>query len=114
MEPVVCNVAWAAGLIEGEGCLCVVRNSKAKNGKTAKLVVQMNDLDVLQRLQEVFKVGSIYYRPARKTSKESWAWTVYKAADVKYIITAIYDYLGARRKQKATELLEWINGESGI
>lgn len=103
------EVAWASGLIEGEGCFTLVKNDKARLGKTAKIVVQMNDLDILQRLYSIFNVGKIYSRPARSNSKASWSWTVYRADDVKYVIIKTLPYLGKRRAEKANELLEWIN-----
>lgn len=94
--------------MEGEACFTLVKNYKAKDGKTAKIVVQMNDLDVLENLKSVFDVGQIYYRKPRNNSKESWSWTVYKAADVSSVIHSVYDDLGVRRQQKAKELLDWI------
>lgn len=102
------QVAWAAGVIEGEGCFALVKNYKARLGKTAKITVQMNDLDIIERLQSIFEAGRIYYRPPRKTSKESWVWTVYKAADVLKIIKEVQPWLGSRRNNKAKELVDWI------
>jgi hypothetical protein len=108
------EIAWAAGVLEGEGCFTLVRNSKAKGGRSAKIVLQMNDLDVIQEVCTVFNfVGKIYRRPPRKTSKESWAWTVYKASDVAYVISEVLPWLGKRRTEKANELLDWITGKGG-
>lgn len=105
------ETAWAAGLIEGEGTFALVKNSKAKHGKSAKIVVQMNDLDVLERLHNVFGLGRIYYRPPRGNSKESWAWTVYKATEVKDILGTLLPYLGNRRTAKANEVIDWIEAQ---
>lgn len=102
------NIAWAAGLIEGEGCFTIVKNSKAKKKASAKLVVQMNDKDVLDRLYSVFNVGKIYYRPPRNTSKESWSWTVYKSSDLTLVADQIYPLMGTRRQRKIDEIKEFL------
>ncbi len=108
------QIAWAAGLIEGEGCFCIVRNSKAKGKQSSKILVQMNDLDVLERLQSLFQVGKVYHRPPRGNSRESWCWTVYRADDILLVIEAVFPWLGIRRKQKATEVKNWIYEQRGI
>lgn len=103
------EIAWAAGVLEGEGCFTLVRNSKAKGGRSAKIVLQMNDLDVITNVRKVFDLkGKIYRRPPRGNSKESWTWTVYRASDVKEILWYVLPWLGKRRKEKAKELLDWI------
>jgi hypothetical protein len=100
--------AYAAGLLEGEGCFTLVKNYKAKRGMTPKLVVQMNDLDVLQTLACIYQCGRIYYRPPRKNSKESWSWTVYKASDLLRIIELFKPFAGQRRLKKLEEILAWM------
>lgn len=104
------NLAWATGVLEGEGCFTLVKNSKAKGGQSAKIVLQMNDLDIVERVRAAFNnKGAVYQRPPRGNSKESWQWNVYKAADVKEIIYQILPLLGKRRTEKVYELLNWIN-----
>lgn len=101
------RVAWAAGLIEGEGCFSLVKNYKAKGGKSGKLCVQMNDLDILERLQSIFNCGKIYYRKPRGNSKESWMWTVYRRDDLVRVATSVLPLLGKRRTEKVKEVLEY-------
>lgn len=91
--------AWAAGILEGEGCFCVVE------GKYPKIVVQMNDQDIILRLQEVFKCGAIYRRPPRGTSKESWQWNVYRKKEVLTIIEQTKEWYGKRRSSKIKEFM---------
>jgi hypothetical protein len=47
------QIAWAAGLFEGEGTIVDSTGS-------VQLRVKMTDLDVLERLLDVFGVGDIY------------------------------------------------------
>lgn len=103
------QVAWAAGVIEGEGCFTIVKNSKAKNGMSAKFVLQMNDKDIVDRLFGLFGLGKVYHRPSRGSSKESWAWTIYKVSELEKLIKLVLPWLGQRRASKANEILEWIH-----
>jgi hypothetical protein len=47
------QIAWAAGLFEGEGTI-------VDSAGPVQLRVKMTDLDVLERLLDVFGVGEIY------------------------------------------------------
>jgi len=104
------QIAWAAGILEGEGCFTLVRNTKAKGGRSAKVVLQMNDLDVIEKVQSVFEgKGKVYRRPPKGSSKESWSWQVYRAADVKEITLSVLPWLCKRRTEKAHQILNWID-----
>lgn len=97
------NIAWAAGLFEGEGS--IVPHRQARNG--VRLQVQMTDHDVLARLQQVLG-GKIYgpYRYAQPDGfdrKQSWIWTS-DGADVDAIMREMQPWLGERRVARARSL----------
>lgn len=95
------NIAWAAGLFEGEGCI-------TKNGTAIRLTLGMTDLDVVQRFHRVAGVGAIEDKPSMSQwgKKPYWTWAVYRSEHVQALLAAFWPFLGERRKAKAKELLK--------
>ena len=51
----IAEIAWTAGIVEGEGCIICKEYAK-KDGtsfKTVRLAIEMTDLDVLLRVQKI-------------------------------------------------------------
>jgi hypothetical protein len=108
IAPSATELAWAAGLFEGEGCLSSSPRGKRRNG--VQLRLGSTDLDVVQRFAEVVACGTI--QPPRKWSGEHrkhWKplhdWCLYDAASVAYVIEMLLPWFGERRRAKALEVL---------
>lgn len=108
--PIDADIAWAAGLFEGEGCFSAnnpgVRNNRVRRGIIA--AVTMSDLDVLQRFQEIVETGTIIRLTNDKRypgHKPLWKWSVQKRAEVERIGAMFRPWLGARRRAKLDEVL---------
>jgi hypothetical protein len=100
------DIAWAAGLFEGEGCLNVFRKRPG-----AKVQVQarlgMTDRDVVERFQAVIGFGKIHvHRPGTNGHKPVPTWCVYEAEKVVEFIELVLPFLGSRRYAKALEVRE--------
>lgn len=102
------EIAWAAGLFEGEGCVYIAKQScKWRDGEKkfqVKLEIKHTDEDVLQRFHAIIAVGNIvgpYW--AKKSTKPFWSWTSAAVADVAYIASLFFPYLGYRRRAKLKE-----------
>lgn len=97
------DIAWAAGLFEGEGC---IRHAPGKRGVTRRLTLVSTDLDVLQRFVAIVGVGTIRVRarpnPAHRIQ---YVWQVGKWREVAPTLQAFLPYLGERRTKKAQSLL---------
>lgn len=107
-------VAWAAGIIEGEGCLGLYKDSRRPTTYNIKVQVESTDRFVLEKLQEIFG-GSFYENNAPsklKKYKQSWRWLVCNKEKVTEVLTAIYPYLSPRRKDKADEILSNIKSRN--
>jgi hypothetical protein len=66
--------AWVAGLLEGEGWIC-----PSPQAKICKPIIgaRSTDKDVLERLQDLTEVGSVYtVAPRKPIHKPSWQWSV--------------------------------------
>lgn len=91
------EIAWAAGLVEGEGCL-------SWNGRSPSLHVSSTDRDVLERFALLTRVrvrGPIAKANAKKPQFQASVGGPMAAA---WMMT-LYPMLGARRKAKAREVI---------
>lgn len=99
------EIAWAAGLFEGEGWISIQR-------KTPLIGIQMADKEILERFQSIVGCGKIYYRKPRiysyeriKTRKEQWAWRLQGREKVGHLLDVLSPWLGSRRKGRAKEVM---------
>jgi hypothetical protein len=96
------NIAWMAGLFEGEGCIY-----KDPRCNSYRVSLNLTDLDVLQKLQTVAGCGSITSIRSRKSShKPAWDWKIHKRAEVIRLLSAMLPYFGNRRAYKALNALD--------
>lgn len=98
------RVAWAAGIIEGEGSFYF-----GKHG--IRIAVQMTDRDVLERLQEIFGGGIYKTNKQKEYYKDAWAWAIRGRMAVE-VTEKIRPYLLSRRGERADGLCEWYKNNS--
>ena len=97
------QIAWAAGLFEGEGCIYL--SPPSKRGQAKRLTVAMTDRDVLDRFAAIVGVGGIRPHPVRGNRKPCWAWNANRWEDVVYVLDLLMPHFGERRTAKALEIL---------
>jgi hypothetical protein len=94
------EIAWAAGLFEGEGCI-------TQSSGQSVLRLNSTDLDVLERFHAAVGRGEIYgpyeNRPSRFRRKPFWVW-VCPRSDAVDVIAELGPWLGSRRLARAREL----------
>ena len=101
------EIAWAAGVLEGEGCFSVFKRKDRPNTTTAAIFLEMTDEDVVVRVRDAFNVGTINTRKrSDPRRKPSWCWAVQNKTDIKTVLELIVPYLGIRRTAKVKELLQ--------
>lgn len=108
----VVRLAWAAGLIEGEGCILALpgRKSAYDGGQlyVFTLKVVMSDGDVLERLRDAFAIGEV--TPYRNTQglgrKQLHRWEIRRRDAVEAICRAIYPFMGQRRRAQIDYVLD--------
>lgn len=88
------EVAWAAGLFEGEGCF----SSHAGNAYRPVANMAMTDLDILERFRDVLRIGRISSRPRplRPNCKLTWEWWS-NEEEFHILYALIKPWLGPRR-----------------
>lgn len=92
------DVAWAAGLFEGEGSI-------SRTSVRRALQLGTTDRDVRDHFAEVMGVGKRWtqVRPGKRKPLHWWA--VYAWDDCVEVLTLIRPYLGERRAERADDLL---------
>jgi hypothetical protein len=100
------QLAWAAGLFEGEGCFNT-HQRRMKWSVQARLA--MTDKDVIRRFAAIMGLGQVH-GPRHTKGQPDWKpvfeWYVQAAPDVLKVIDLLSPWLGARRSAKAAEVRE--------
>lgn len=101
------DVAWAAGLFEGEGCFSIVRVGTTGMSFTASLY--STDRDVVERFGEVVGVGTVREKTKGPAwldhHKTQWRWQA-GADDAVTVARLLMPHLGTRRSKRGLELIE--------
>lgn len=103
------DVAWAAGLFEGEGFWAVYRRSGDSNPRnlSVKTKLASTDRDVVERFLNIVDFGAVRVveRPA-KEHKTQYHWESGRREDIKRMARMFLPHLGSRRAQRAREILD--------
>lgn len=90
-HPTVKDIAWAAGIFEGEG------HVNSRKGSSLYVGIGQKEPWLVHRLKALFGGGVIHYRTA--TSPEYWRWQVNGPRARGFMLT-IFEFLSPRRKDQ--------------
>jgi hypothetical protein len=99
------QIAWAAGLFEGEGCMTY----RDKEHKHPYLKINMTDFDIVERFQQLVGCGSLTFVDKTKENpkwKHQLLWRTTNKLDVRRILNLLLPYFGDRRAHKALDILD--------
>lgn len=104
------NLAWAAGIFEGEGC---INHFSSKNPRSCRLQLYMTDLDVMERFCQIAGVGEVELCVApsrlRGGRKPIYVWRISNWDEWYPFAVAMWPWLGERRRAALKEAIErWI------
>ncbi|MFC5598480.1 hypothetical protein [Deinococcus cellulosilyticus] len=96
------EVAWLAGLLEGEGSFL---DAPPSSPRSPRLVVSMTDLDVIEKVARCFGVS--YVKNDRRNPERWKTCYVVKISGTRAMamMKLVYPYMGQRRRQKIDEIL---------
>jgi hypothetical protein len=98
------DVAWAAGVFEGEGCISF---TTYKDKKYPRLSVGMTDKDIVERFVAIVGFGSVSGPKQQKPHwKPRYDWQVCNRTEVQRILSMFLPWLGNRRAYKALNALD--------
>jgi hypothetical protein len=92
------DLAWAAGLIDGEGCIQIAkRSTKNGHGYVLSFMVNMTHEATILRLRDLFGFGSI--TPLKTTHKRpQWRW-VLGCAQAEILLRMVRPYLVTKARE---------------
>lgn len=96
------QIAWAAGLFEGEGSIRIT--SLESGTKRVRVSLGLTDPDVIRKFQSICG-GTLYAEPRRASYKPIERWNLGSHSEVLEFLILMSPYLGARRREKAIEAL---------
>lgn len=98
------QIAWAAGLFEGEGC--ITTNKRRGQVEGICLALGMTDLDVVQRYADICVVGTRELRPRQEQRiKKMYVHRISVPGDCIEVLDAFMPYFGARRAARALDVV---------
>jgi hypothetical protein len=101
------EIAWAAGIFEGEGSF----STHTVYSKTyPRASVEMNDEDVVRRYHEIVGVGTFLQR---KRPDLRYISVVQDIAGFRALVDLLSPWLGARRQAKAQQIIETLGDRQG-
>jgi len=107
ITPTQVEIAWAAGLFEGEGC--IYWQPKPSGRGQPSLQMRMTDEDVLLKFCKIVGRGKVetkpYFQDVRST-KTVWVWHVRDVEGVRHVLGLLMPHFGNRRRAKAREVLK--------
>jgi hypothetical protein len=102
------EIAWAAGLFEGEGCIFSDSNA-GKRHQQRCLILSSTDEDVVRRFAAAVGVGKVHRRtrtPAWQPHwKDQWEWRVNRWTGIVEVLDLFKPFLGERRTAAANKML---------
>jgi hypothetical protein len=100
LEIAATEVAWVAGILEGEGCW-----ARRRARANWWIAVRMTDKDIVDRLASITGVGRISpARPQKTHYKMAWAWQVSVRAHREWLTVKVWPWMGERRRARIQEL----------
>jgi hypothetical protein len=100
------DIAWLAGLVEGEGNISV-------NGRSFTIRIKMTDHDVILRASNLLG-GKVYPSPVPKNRRPQWLTQVKGATAAGWAMT-LYPWLGVRRRQQVRDAVaHWRRQGNGV
>lgn len=105
------ELAWVAGLLEGEGCFSIHKTTdRGKLYEYPIVMCLMTDLDVIQQLQRVTGIGRVggpYGRSSRdgRPRKPQWRWAVQSKDQAAALMQHLLPHMGSRRQHRIRQVL---------
>jgi hypothetical protein len=101
------NYAWAAGILEGEGCFSMFQR-KGKTHYQCSILCEMTDEDTVKALHDSLGVGTFSQRPIRGVRKPTWILCIQRQKDVFDTLIRVMPYLQSRRLEKAKKMFNYL------
>lgn len=112
------ELAWLAGLLEGEGSF-MFHCDPAKDNQRARVIVRvavhMTDKDVVERVRDIVGVGNVLPRkPGKAHHKVTYRWALSAKAAAIDLMTLLRPHMGERRRAQIDACIEAVTENGGL
>ena len=98
------EIAWLAGILEGEACFDFNDIYRKRN---PRIRLEMKDEDIITRVQALIG-GKIYVRKGKRINHNTtYRLVLCQRYYLEPVLKAIYPWLGERRKKIVKDLIDW-------
>jgi hypothetical protein len=112
------DLAWLAGLLEGEGSFMVHRDPATETQRARiiiRIAVHMTDRDVVERVRDIVGLGTVLRRPPGKPHhKETFRWAISAKAPTLKLMRLLRPHMGERRVAQIDACLQAVSEDGGI
>lgn len=114
VQPSSQQLAYLAGVFDGEGSICVWMDTKAYDSMAVTVSVGMNDREAIDLFQGAFGGSIVYVKRSNPRHKNSWRWAV-KCRKAKVALEALLPHLLIKKRPAllALELISTITHIGG-
>lgn len=105
------NIAWAAGLYEGEGSCVASKRKSRPNSPSISMRLTSCDKDVIEKFHSIVQVGNQQtpHIPNNGLAKKvQYIWACNNHSDIEKIINLFLPYLSERRTKQVNVVLDYI------
>lgn len=93
------DLAWAAGLFEGEGSITFYSTKNSRRRIT--VVLTSTDEDVIRKFHGIVGLGRVYGPRLKEGYKPAWTWTTTTFEEAQAAISLLWIWLQSRRRETA-------------
>lgn len=97
------DYAWAAGLLDGDGCITLGKNGRFRR---PEVVVDSTDLEILHEMRRIFGGGCISKKAkVQGHHRQAWHWRVNGSDCVLALLSAVVAYMRCPSKRDRAQFL---------
>ncbi len=112
------EVAWLAGLLEGEGAFIrqhVVDGPGRQARLRVKVALHMTDEDVVKKVAALVGMGRVLFRSKQRDHhKDTWYWQISSMGPTVQLMEMLLPSMGKRRQEQITECLAAVAAAGGV
>jgi hypothetical protein len=99
------NIAWVAGLFEGEGCISLQKSPKGESWCQIVVRLVSTDRDVVEKFHCIVMVGTVRSsKPKIAHHKEQHTWSA-SGKEAEQVLSLLGPWLCSRRQERIAEVI---------
>lgn len=103
------ELAWAAGLFDGEGTIGLRRNGTKANARRIGMALGMTTPEVVERFAKAVGVGTIYHSQSQSNYPNSLPitkWVCHSIGDTDTVVSLLWPWLSEPKRVQAQDALD--------